>query len=90
MQLQSLDWKGPLEEGMAAHSSILAWEIHGQRSLSGYSPCAHKESNTTKETPRACAGALRCLHCCCCDSDACVVPARGLCPVATALNAALF
>ena len=23
---------------MAAHSSTLAWEIHGQRSLAGYSP----------------------------------------------------
>ena len=23
-QVQSLDWKGPLEEGMAVHSSILA------------------------------------------------------------------
>ena len=23
--VRSLDWEGPLEEGMAAHSSILAW-----------------------------------------------------------------
>ena len=28
----------PLEEKMAAHSSILAWKTHGQRSLVGYSP----------------------------------------------------
>ena len=28
----------PLEEGKAAHSSTLAWESHGQRSLVGYSP----------------------------------------------------
>ena len=27
MQLQSLDWEDSLEEGMAAHSSILAWRI---------------------------------------------------------------
>ena len=27
---------------MATHSSILAWEIHGQRSLAGYSPRGHK------------------------------------------------
>ena len=27
MQLQSLDWGDPLEEGMATHSSILAWRI---------------------------------------------------------------
>ena len=27
MQFQSLGQKDPLEEGMATHSSILAWEI---------------------------------------------------------------
>ena len=27
MQVQSLGWEGPLEEEMATHSSILAWEI---------------------------------------------------------------
>ena len=26
-QVQSLDWEDPLEEGMAIHSSILAWRI---------------------------------------------------------------
>ena len=41
----------PLEEGMAIHSSILAWRIqwteepgrlfHGQRSLAGYGPWSH-------------------------------------------------
>ena len=36
--VQSLDWEDPLEEKMATHSSILAWVIHGQRSLAGYSP----------------------------------------------------
>ena len=25
--VRSLGWEGPLEEGMAAHSSILAWRI---------------------------------------------------------------
>ena len=34
MRLQSLDCEGPLEGGMATHSSILA---QGQRSLAGYS-----------------------------------------------------
>ena len=33
MPLQSLGLEDPLEEGMAAHSSILAWRIHGQKSL---------------------------------------------------------
>ena len=26
-QVQSLGWENPLENGMATHSSILAWEI---------------------------------------------------------------
>ena len=26
-QVQSLSWEDPLEEGMATHSSILAWKI---------------------------------------------------------------
>ena len=33
-----LGWEDPLQEGMAAHSSILAGEFHGQRSLVGHSP----------------------------------------------------
>ena len=33
---------------MATHSRILAWEIHGQRSLAGYSPWGHKELNMTE------------------------------------------
>ena len=28
-QVQSLGWEDPLEEGKAAHSSILAWRIPG-------------------------------------------------------------
>ena len=35
-QVQSLGWEVLLEKGMASCSSILAWEIHGQRSLAGY------------------------------------------------------
>ena len=27
MQIQSLGWEDPLEEGIATHSSILAWRI---------------------------------------------------------------
>jgi len=33
---QSLGWDDPMVKGMATHSSILAWRIHGQRSLAGY------------------------------------------------------
>ena len=29
---------------MAPHSSILAWKVYGQRSLAGYSPWGHKET----------------------------------------------
>ena len=39
MWVQSLGREDPLEEGMAAHSSILAWKkLHGQRNLVGYGP----------------------------------------------------
>ena len=34
-QVGSLDWEDPLEKRMATHSSILAGESHGQRSLVG-------------------------------------------------------
>ena len=37
-QVRSLDREDSLEKGMATYSSILAWEVHGQRSLVGYSP----------------------------------------------------
>ena len=43
-----LGWENPLEEGMTTHSSILAWNHHGQRNLAGYSPWSHKESDTTE------------------------------------------
>ena len=42
--VQHLGQEDPLENGTATHSSILAWRIHGQRSLVGYSPWGHKES----------------------------------------------
>ena len=32
----SLGQEGPLEKGMATHSSILAWEIPWTESLAGY------------------------------------------------------
>ena len=35
--VQSLGEEDPLEKEMATHSSILAWESHGQRCLVGYS-----------------------------------------------------
>ena len=44
---RSLGWEDPLENDMTIHSSILR-ESHGQRSLAGYSPWGHKESDTTE------------------------------------------
>ena len=35
---------------MTTHSSILAWEIHGQRSLVSYGPWGHKELDMTEHT----------------------------------------
>ena len=48
MQVQSLGQEDPLEEEMTTHSSILAWKIHGQRSLVGYSPWNRKEWDKTE------------------------------------------
>ena len=47
--VQSLGGEDPLEKGMATHSSILAWRIPcTERSLVGYSPWGHKESDKTE------------------------------------------
>ena len=48
MWVQSVGWEDRLEEEMASHSSILAGKSHGKRSLAGYSPKDHKESDTTE------------------------------------------
>ena len=48
MRIQSLVREDPLEEEMAIHSSILAGEFHGQRSLVGYSPWDRKQLDKTK------------------------------------------
>ena len=47
-QVPSLCQEDPLEEGMATHSSILAWRIRGQRSLVGCSPWVLTELDTTE------------------------------------------
>ena len=46
---QSLGWEDILEKRMATHSSILAWEIRGQRNSAGYCPWGRKESDTTEQ-----------------------------------------
>ena len=42
-----LGQKDPLEEEMAAHSSILAWKIPWTEEPGGYSPWGLKELDTT-------------------------------------------
>ena len=41
----SLGQEDPLEKGMATYSIFLPGKSHGQRSLVGYSPWGHKESD---------------------------------------------
>ena len=48
MWVRSLCQEDPLEQEMAAHSSILPGKSHGQKSLVGYSPWGHKESDKTE------------------------------------------
>ena len=44
----TLGGEDTLQEGMATHFSILAWRIPWTRSLVGYSPWDHKESDRTE------------------------------------------
>ena len=47
-RVQSLGWQDPLENEMATHSSILAWEIPWTEDPGGlHSPWGQKESDTT-------------------------------------------
>ena len=50
MQVPSLGQEDPLEEGMAAHSSILPGKSQGQRSLQ---PIGSQEADTTEVTTHA-------------------------------------
>ena len=52
-QLSSLNREDPLEEEMAIHSVFLPGKFLGQRSLAGYSPRGHKESDTTEQLSRS-------------------------------------
>ena len=38
MQVQSLGWEDPMEEGMATHSSLLAWRIPWTEEPGGLQP----------------------------------------------------
>ena len=48
--VQILYWEDPLEEGMAAHSSILVWRIPQTEKPGVYSPLGYKESDMLEAT----------------------------------------
>ena len=48
LRVWSVGQEDPLKKRRATHSSILAWESHGQRRLAGYSPWDCKESDATE------------------------------------------
>ena len=48
MHVPSLGGEDPLEEGMATHSSILAWRIPWTEELGVYGPWGRKESDMTE------------------------------------------
>ena len=50
MLVLSLSREDPLEEGMAIHSSILAWRIPWTEEPGGLRSMGHKESDTTEAT----------------------------------------
>ena len=47
--VQSLCPKDPLEDGMVAHSSVLAWRIPGTEEPGGYGPWGRTDSDMTKQ-----------------------------------------
>ena len=50
--VQSLGREDPLEEGMATHSSILAWKIPWTEELGGLQSMGSQESDATEHTYR--------------------------------------
>ena len=50
LQLRSLGQEELLEEGMATHSSILAWRIPWTEEPGGLQSMSHKELETTEAT----------------------------------------
>ena len=50
MRVRSLSREDLLEEGMAIHSSILAWKIPWTEEPGGLGPGSRKESNMTEAT----------------------------------------
>ena len=53
-QVQSLGWADPLEEGMATHSSILAWRIPWTEEPGELQSMELHRIDTTKRTKQTC------------------------------------
>ena len=53
MLVHSLGWEDSLEEGMATHSSIVAWRIPWTKEPGRLSPRAHKELEMTEQLSTA-------------------------------------
>ena len=49
-RVRSFGQEDPLEEGMAAHSSILAWRIPWRVELGGYTLWGHEELDAAEVT----------------------------------------
>ena len=47
--VQSLAWEDPWRRAWQPTPAFLPGEFHGQRSLAGYSPWGHKESDTAEQ-----------------------------------------
>ena len=60
MQVQSRGREDPLEEGMAAHSSILAWRISTDRGT--WQTADHKEWDTTEKLSRTILSTKICIR----------------------------
>ena len=52
MQVLSLDWEETLKKEIATTPVFLPGKFHEQRSLAGYSPWGHKQSDVTEHTHR--------------------------------------
>ena len=67
LRVQSLGGEDPLEEGMATHSSILAWRIPWTEEPGRYSPWGGKELDTTEVTEYSTMVLIKCksISCLC-------------------------
>ena len=53
MMVPSLGWEDPLEEGMATHSSVLAWRIPWTEELGGLHRVTKNQTNGSESSTYA-------------------------------------